>query len=270
MIVRTRKSWNSPHRVKLSGHGHFYGRNSSGAYQLDVGELRTAFTLSEHIAERIRAFRADRLLKVEAGQTPVPIVTAVTMVFHLVPLTAFSSSPPIRISFDRNERNAFTPLGCSGWSTNVNLDGYVSFTDRTQDSNAYTQVFRSGMVESVAVFEPYEGYPPSLPSGWIEGQLIQALPVFAQALVNKDVEPPYFLFLAFLKARGYQLATSERFLSRTDVLTNRDSLILPEVEIEHVDFDSAAVLRPLFDMLWNAFGYENCQDYDEHGVYIKR
>jgi len=266
LIVRVGKSWNGPHRVKLSGHAHFYGRNSSGAYPLDVGELRTAITLSAHIAERIRAFRADRLMKIEAGQTPVPIVRAATMVFHVVPLVAFSSSPPIRISFDRNERNVFNPLGCSGWSTNVNLDGYVLFTDRGGNSNAYTQVFRSGMVESVAVFEPYEGHPLSLPSGSIEEQLIQALPRFTQALIRKDIEPPHFLFLSFLKARGYQLATSERFrfLSRSDVLTDRDCLILPEVEIDQVGFDSAAVLRPIFDMLWNAFGYEGCNNFNDH------
>lgn len=272
LIVRTRKSWNGPHRVRLAGHAHFYGRNSSGAYQLDVGELRTAFTLSAGIAERIRAFRADRLMKIESGQTPVPIVKAATMVLHLVPLLAFSSPPPNRISLDGNERNAFHPFVRSGWSTNVNLDGYVLFTDRGQDSNAYTQLFRSGMVESVAVFEPHEGegYPPSLPSGLIEEQLIQALPRFTQALISKDIEPPYFLFLSFLKAQGYQLATAERFLVRSDVLTDRDSLLLPEVEIEQVAFDPAAVLRPIFDMLWNAFGYEGCNNYDDHGVYIKR
>ena len=270
LIIRTRKSWNSPHRVKLSGHGHFYGRNSSGAYQLDVGELRTAFTLSAGIAERIRAFRADRLIKIEAGQTPVPIFTAATVVFHLIPLLAFSSSPPNRISLDANERNAFGIFSRSGWSTNVNLDGYVLFTDHGRDSTAYTQVFRSGSVESVAVFEPHDGHPSSLPSGFIEEQLIQALPRFAQALINKDIEPPYFLFLSFLKAQGYQLATAERFLAPSDVLTDRDSLILSEVEIEQVGFDPAAVLRPIFDMLWNAFGYEGCNNYNDHGVYIKR
>ena len=152
----------------------------------------------------------------------------------------------------------------------MNLDGYVLFTDRGRDSTAYTQVFRSGLVESVAVFEPHEGYPPSLPSGFIEKQVIQALPRFTQALITKDIEPPYFLFLSFLKAQGYQLATAERFLDRSDVLTDRDSLILSEVEIEQVGFDPAAVMRPIFDMLWNAFGYEGCSNYDDHGVYIKR
>ena len=130
LIVRVGKSWNGPHRVRLAGHAHFYGRNSSGSYQLDVAELRTAFTLSAGVAERIRAFRADRLMKIESGQTPVPIVTAATMVFHLVPLVAFSASATLRISLDPSERHVFYPLGRSGWSENVSLDGYVIFTDR--------------------------------------------------------------------------------------------------------------------------------------------
>ena len=171
---------------------------------------------------------------------------------------------------DPSERHVFYPLGRSGWSENVNLDGYVIFTDRGGNSKAYTQVFRTGVLEAVAVFQPQGEGELYLSAARIEKQLIQALPPFIDALVNKEVEPPYFVFLAFLKVRGYQLATSEGFLSRSDILTDRDSLILPEVEIEQVGFDSAAVLRSLFDMLWNAFGYENCQDYDEHGVYIKR
>lgn len=270
LIVRAGKSWNGPHRVKLSGHGHFYGRNSSGSYQLDVGELRTAFTFSEHIAERIRAFRADRLMKIEAGQTPVPIVTAARMVFHLVPLVAFASSPPVRISFDRNEQGVFSPFGSSGWSANVNLDGYVLFTDRRQDSTAYTQVFRSGVIEAVAAFQPWEDEKLYLSAPWLEEELIGAIPRFTQALINKDVEPPFYVLLSFLKVRGYQLATSEHFIGRHAILTDRDSLILPEVEIEQTGVDSAAILRPLFDMLWNAFGYENCRSYDEHGNWIRR
>ena len=45
VVVRVPKSWTSPHRVKKNN--QFYGRNSAGKYPLDVGELRTAFTLSE-------------------------------------------------------------------------------------------------------------------------------------------------------------------------------------------------------------------------------
>jgi len=40
LVLRVRNSWNGPHRVTLESHNHFYGRNSAGAYSMDVSELR--------------------------------------------------------------------------------------------------------------------------------------------------------------------------------------------------------------------------------------
>ena len=48
----------------------------------------------------------------------------------------------------------------------------------------------------------------------------------------------------------------------------QDDLLLAEIVIEQAGFDSAAALRPIFDMLWNAFGYERCNGYDEQGKWI--
>jgi predicted HTH transcriptional regulator len=72
VIVRIEQSWVRPHRVILGGHDKFYGRNSTGKYPLDVGELRAAFTASESLYERIRAFRTDRIIAVSNEDTPVP------------------------------------------------------------------------------------------------------------------------------------------------------------------------------------------------------
>src|SRR3972149_3929232 len=43
LLMRIKKSWAAPHRVTIGGHGHFYSRNSAGAYPLDVDQLRSAF-----------------------------------------------------------------------------------------------------------------------------------------------------------------------------------------------------------------------------------
>ena len=49
----------------------FYTRNSAGKYQMDVGELRSAFAASELLGERMHRFRTERLSKIIAGETPV-------------------------------------------------------------------------------------------------------------------------------------------------------------------------------------------------------
>jgi hypothetical protein len=90
VIIRVAHSWIGPHRVKSND--KFYGRNSAGRYPLDVGELRSAFVLSQSITERIRAFRTERLLKVIAGETPIPLAQGGKIVLHVVPLPAFADN----------------------------------------------------------------------------------------------------------------------------------------------------------------------------------
>jgi hypothetical protein len=90
VILRIPRSWLAPHRVTLEYHGHFYGRNSAGHFQMDVPQLRTAFELSSTLTERIRDFRADRLSKIMSGEMPASLnETMAKIVFHLIPFGAF-------------------------------------------------------------------------------------------------------------------------------------------------------------------------------------
>ncbi|MCX5908563.1 MAG: ATP-binding protein, partial [Deltaproteobacteria bacterium] len=89
IIISIPKSWSLPHMVIFQGHSKFYSRNSSGKYPLDVGELRSAFLLSETTIERIRRFRLERLGKILSGETPVPVELVPKMVLHLIPINAF-------------------------------------------------------------------------------------------------------------------------------------------------------------------------------------
>lgn len=43
---------------------------------------------------------------------------------------------------------------------------------------------------------------------------------------------------------------------------DRDALLIPEILVESCDVDSATVLRPAFDAIWNAAGWPRCVNYD--------
>ena len=92
ILVRIHRSWLAPHRVTFRNHGHFYGRGAAGKFQLDVDQLRAGFTLSEGIADRVRAFQTDRLIKIKGGMTPVPVREGSKVVLHMLPLSAFAVS----------------------------------------------------------------------------------------------------------------------------------------------------------------------------------
>jgi Putative DNA-binding domain len=94
IVIRIPKSWAVPHVVDYQGHWRFYSRNSSGKYPLDIGQVRTAFALTETIGERIRNFRAERLGRIVAGETPVLLEGHARTVLHIVPIGAFD--PAVR------------------------------------------------------------------------------------------------------------------------------------------------------------------------------
>jgi hypothetical protein len=73
LVIRVPRSFAKPHVVNFKRRWRFYTRSSAGKYPMNVGEVRSAFVLSESIAERIRSFRADRLSLITADQGPAPI-----------------------------------------------------------------------------------------------------------------------------------------------------------------------------------------------------
>jgi hypothetical protein len=272
LIVRVKKSWNAPHR--LGQDGHFYARNSSGTYQLDVGELRQVFALSESTIDRIRAFRTDRLIKIEDDAGPVSVVDGVKMVFHMIPFSAFASIPPQRIELTDSQRTTLDPIGQGGSSGGVNLDGYFRYVRTSNDqAKSYTQLFRSGVVECVASFSSIQNVSDRpVPSVFIETQLIRLTNAYRHTLSSAGVGSPFLFFLSFLGVHGSVLIAGGGPFSESATVTQRktDALILPEIIAETDGFDAAQTLKPLFDSYWNAYGYEGSQNYDKSGKWIQR
>jgi predicted HTH transcriptional regulator len=91
LVLRVPRSFARPHVVTYQNHWKFYARTSNGKYQMDVDEVRRAFVLSESVADRIRAFRAERLSQVVSRETPVPVEGTSRVVLHVVPISAFDA-----------------------------------------------------------------------------------------------------------------------------------------------------------------------------------
>lgn len=269
IVARVPHSWVAPHRVRKND--KFYGRNSAGKYPLDVGEIRTAFTLSEGVAERIRAFRADRIAKIYGGETPVPIRDGGCMVLHVLPLAAFTEPPALDLSDYYSRERPLRPLAAEGGLGRINLDGFVSFTDGGDaGSRAYTQLFRSGVIEAVAGVHVHDD-ERLIPSQRYEEVLIGGFRNYADAIFGLGVEPPLFVFLSFVGVRGCRFGVGrlEMFADKPEPL-REDVLVLPEVVLENAEFEPAHVMRPLFDMVWNAFGLQQSVNYDKAGNWVGR
>jgi hypothetical protein len=269
LIVRVQKSWNSPHRIGFKGHHRFYTRSSNGKYELDVGELRTAFTFPEAITEKMRKFREDRISRVIANETPVPLFDNAKIMLHLMPIISFSPGQRYDIDKISSKPEMMAPQGCGSYR--YNLDGFLSFSiGKFGKSYCYVQLFRNGIIEATdgSTLQP-NGEELFIPCISYEKDLIESLPRFLSILKTLNVEPPILCFLSLVGVKGYSMPTG-RFWQREHFSIDRDVLMLPEVMVESFDVKAEEVLRPCFDAIWNACGYAKSLNYDESGKWAPK
>ena len=270
IIIRIKKSWVSPHRLKFLRSYRFYARGTNGKYELDIGELRNAFTLSESLNERIKRFREERIASLYANETPVPFIKTAKMILHLIPLVF--SNPSISYDIEKARANAqfFLPLRFSSGSTvtmRYNLEGLLSFATDAKSGLAFsfTQLYRNGVMEIVdgSTLEP-SGNKNEIPSISYEEVLISMLPRYLSGLQNLLVEQPIIIFLTLVGVKGYFMAT-DIFSTQKSYSIDKDILLLPETIIDTYDAKAEQVLKPAFDAIWNSCGFAKSLNYNEKG-----
>jgi len=264
IVIKVNRSWLAPHKVRTNN--QFYGRNSAGKYPMDVSELRTAFMLTEQLSERIKSFRNARVRKIkENDELPVKLIDGGKIIFHLIPLSAFTVVNELNIS-NIYEKN-LSPFISHGWSKRINLDGVVSYsTTSSNEIYSYTQVFKHGSIESALVFRNRDE-KKLIHIKYYEEQLIQTIKEYLKFLADLTIEPPIYLFLTFVDIKEYIFIIND---FRSDGgMSDRDDLLFPEIIIDSFEIDPEEFLRQIFDMVWNAFGFERCFSYDKEGNRIK-
>ena len=147
ILLRSPKSYLSPHMLKL-GDSRFYSRTNAGKQTLDVMQIRSAFSISESLPEKVRRFRDERIARIVAGETPIPLPDRPKIVLHLLP--ASSLDPATRVDFSVLTANHKLQEPINSWNGCIprfNLDGYLvhSNAGRPGAPVTYLQAFRNGL-----------------------------------------------------------------------------------------------------------------------------
>jgi hypothetical protein len=277
ILVRVPRSWAAPHLVTFKNLSRFYARNSAGKYQMDVGEIRSSFALSESLPEKIRAFRTDRLAKIASGDTPVSFSSNRAAVLHLLPISAVDGRPGTDVSREALRLMInLAPLWSRSWSHRFNADGFLTY-DSTEwglakrKASTYVQVFRFGALEIVnqrLLIRANPKHDEIIPMGAFEKDLIAAVPRFVGFQRDIGITPPLVLMLSLLGVKNFALTTGT--YSVTDSRIDRDALMSPDILIEDFNFEADILLRPVFDFLWQAAGLADSPNYDADGRWKER
>lgn len=275
VLISMPSSLQSPHMVVYGGHSKFYTRNSAGKYPMDVIELRRAFQLTDSFNERIRGFRFQRLSKIVGDELEIKLMEHPPVVLHSVSLSSFESV--IRIDLPSLEKKVHKlvpviyPEGINNWGHLYNLDGYMS-RSILDDGRvyAYMQIFRNGVIEVVDALSMHNKNK-LIPHAEIEELILNNLKRMTNLQEELGITGPYALFVSLPNIGGYKIrfgGMQSFYINQTERVIHEKSLLFPEVVIQKSDEDYEAVLKPIFDILWNASGYPRSLNYDDQGKRI--
>jgi len=259
------QSFYGPHMITLNGSSRFHYRTNSGKFQMDVYQIREAFTASAALDERIRNFRLDRLAKIENGDGPVSIAAKPRFVLHIIPVESLTSEQEDHlIGTDKNNLMTalFNSYSFSG-ECKYNFDGFVVFST-SESRTTYIQLFKNGCIELLDTRPFYNDDYPKLTATDIEIRSILATGKLSELQSRIGCGYPRIIYMSLLGVKGYSVNQPPALFFDTYPI-DRDSLIIPGVQINEPTEDIATVLKPIFDDIWRAGGYARSLNYDENG-----
>ena len=249
----------------------FSSRTNGSQYQQDVSELPSVFTASAAFPEQIPRFRNDRLSKITAGKTPIILPDGAKIVLHLIPISNFRKQSGLNLELlPIDNYKLLSPLKLSWYTRDYNIDGTVTSSTLTDGYGSYLHVFRDGVIEACDAYMLYaQADRLEIPALFLENELISATSNYLKLLKQVEIRPPVVILLSMLNVKGYSLIAPDRFsVHQNGRQVDRGTLILPDILIEDYDADVAQELRPIFDAIWQAGGWERCLNYDKEGQRI--
>lgn len=273
-VVEAAAGWNPPHMVK--DNGRFYARNAAGQHPMDVQEIRRSVLASEGYKSKLSRWRAERLTVIQGDEGPRKLGSGLKLVVHMAPVGQAELDPiDLAALAKRSDPAILIPIaGYHHNHTRHTFDGLLVHdgTSQSEEATAHSIIYRDGRIESVAgshLCVERDGVPTYLPAR-VEPQVIQFLDR-ARAIYNAiGITRPWLLMVTLLNANRMTLPTGRGALFDKQYSCDRPTVMLPEVLVEDQTTPSDVLLRPVFNAIWNACGFESCMNYGDDGRWTKK
>lgn len=139
----------------------------------------------------------------------------------------------------------------------------------SSETYRYTQLYRSGIVESIESFIltlKRSNGERDLRADGIEEMLFQHVPAMLNVQSQLGVVPPIALAVALTNTKGLGIAD---WMGMTVHTVVDDDLILPEVVIDRFPTNLDGLIKPIADLIWNAGGKEGSPNFDPEGKWSR-
>jgi hypothetical protein len=281
LVIRVPRSYNPPHRITRAGprQHRFYARSSAGKYEPNVDQLRALFNTAPQLADRMRDFRFERLAKICAGATPVPLLDHSALVLHVIPFSAFDTRLALPLGRGIEWYNKFPPVQ-SNYPSNfrINVDGLLTLSNAQPNAKAhraYAQLYHSGIVETVASSFVRRDDPKTrgrLTALNAERSIVQWSHLYLSSLLWLGCRPPFAVLVSLIGVENtlYSFSMGNSLFEDEAGAFDRDQFHFSEVVVEEIPdtaSEYAHILRPLLNEIANAAGRALTPTFDASGQY---
>ena len=265
LAIDVPQSFDAPHRYLFNGPSKFVQRVGTHVSELTYDQLRSAFDRS---SQRISSIRDEWAKDFALSHVWKPLEAGPVCVLRVSSLLSADARQVIDPQIAYNEWDQLIQSDWGGGSPAFNYQGLVAAPGRSDALRAYTQVHRIGAITSYrSVGTHYEGENLFIP-GRSEKFIMEALPKSLDFLISRGIAGSAVIHIGLTRLSGYKLAFNDGGFNQW-VPSDVDRLQLPEVLIDDLSesLELDTLLRPGFDLVWQAYGQPNCRNYGPDGVW---
>jgi Putative DNA-binding domain len=251
LVMRISAGFAAPHRVVFKGQGRFYNRNSAGKFEMDVHDLRHAFTESGSLPSRFRQLHAEAIERAKGWEMPLRIKEAPTAVVSVMPISLFREERDLSVSRD----HALVPIEPSGYSSIDMIEGILVHSPLMEGSRSvrsFAITHRTGRADiawTIGGRREIQGqnrdlvFHPSFENGLLDAA------VSAQTQLRiYGIEGPWVIFASVFNILSHYMVLGDGYPTSE---AYKDQALLGEIRADQFDED---VLRPIANNLWLLFG----------------
>jgi len=230
-----------------------------------IAETRTWLTEDELIFDRLESFHRHRVEMIAGDKLPFKIRNEGRLVVHLMPEeTARQRRRIPGVDLKRHGQKLAFP-GNLNPSHRLNADGLL-VGDGYDTWRAYYQMFNDGRLEAVisdTCYQIQQG-PRVLRDLDCENGMIHIVESYQIVAKELNLSSPFWLFAALTNCEGVRIRLNN-WQDYSNHAIDRPTIHLPGIALSGFDVDAKTFLRPVFDAMWNAAGFEVSPHYDEAG-----
>lgn len=252
IVLRVPASMNAPHQIVFKKTRRFWGRSSKGKYEMDVHELRHAFTQSEQLPQRFLGLHEQAISMALGTDMPFAVQAGPITVISIVPLGLFREEQRIPIQRDQ----AIVPFQSDGYSAIEMIEGVLLHGTPNRETGevfSFALTHRSGRVDCAfpigGVREGNRGQELRLvwPLMFEEGLLDMARSS-QNRLAPFGIDGPWVVLATALGVQGFVLVEGPQYVSQPAF---RERALLGQLVLDRIDEDG---LKPIAENLWLLFG----------------